>query len=116
MRLNIYIFLACIILVSCQSQKRIQREAQEQTETTERAKAAMNSWMGHPEYELIQSWGSPTRRDSDGQGGEILIYEDTRRISIPDIDGTTFGRTFTDYKEMFVNSQKKIYYWRTGRR
>ena len=55
-------------------------------------------------------------RVSDGKGGEILIYEDVRRISIPDIDGTTFARTITHYKEMFVDNNKIIYYWRKGSR
>jgi protein involved in sex pheromone biosynthesis len=34
-----------------------------------------DSWMGSHKSELIRSWGPPTRIQSDGEGGEILIYE-----------------------------------------
>lgn len=35
---------------------------------------SMDSWMGRPKSDLINEWGQPSRRESDGRGGEILIY------------------------------------------
>ncbi len=35
----------------------------------------MQSWVGSQYSELMMSRGPPTRTTSDGQGGQILIYE-----------------------------------------
>ena len=75
----------------------------------------MGSWMGAHKSRLIQSWGPPTRYDSDGQGGEILIYEYTRTVGAY-VYGSYMQRTFVDYKEMFANKEGIIYYWRKGTR
>ena len=35
---------------------------------------SMDSWMGRSKWELMREWGQPSRTESDGRGGEILIY------------------------------------------
>ena len=35
----------------------------------------MDSWKGTHKHELILKWGPPTRIESDGKDGEILVYE-----------------------------------------
>src|SRR4051794_7307740 len=37
----------------------------------------MNSFIGHPQSDLIAKWGPPSRTESDEDGGSILIYEIT---------------------------------------
>ncbi len=40
-------------------------------------------WVGQNKHEVIHSLGQPTRIESDGKGGEILVYyvEHTREIT-----------------------------------
>lgn len=96
-------------LVSCTTQKELQKQKDD------KERAIYDSWLQHPKSELIRSWGAPTRTVTDGQGGEILIYETSRKIANV-IYGTYMERTITNYKEMFVNSSGIIYHWRSGSR
>ena len=41
-----------------------------------RPREKMEAWLGRTEAELIASCGPPTMRTSDGQGGQIIVYED----------------------------------------
>jgi hypothetical protein len=108
-----YLYLIFVLLgltfYGCVSQKELQAQRDEET------RKVMDSWTGAHKSKLIQSWGPPTRYDSDGQGGEILIYEYTRTVGAY-VYGSYMQRTFVDYKEMFANKEGIIYYWRTGRR
>ncbi len=79
----------------------------------EEEKTVLNSWMNSTKARLIQSWGAPTRYASDGQDGEILIYEEERKIANV-VYGTYMERTITWYREMYVNSAGNIYHWRSG--
>jgi hypothetical protein len=104
------VFIALsIVLTGCVSQQELQRQKTEET------KKIMDSWLESHKSSLIQSWGPPTRYDSDGQDGEILIYEYSRTVG-----GYAYGnymqRTFVDYKEIFVNKEGIIYFYRTGTR
>ena len=47
------------------------------TKYAAKRKEVFDSYLNHHKSELIQNWGPPTRRDNDGKGGEILIYERT---------------------------------------
>ena len=97
---------------SCTSTKKTQAE---QAAQDAKSKEVMNSWLKHHKSELIRSWGPPTRYGSDGQGGEILIYEYPRTLGAV-IYNNYLQRTFVDYKEMFANHDGIIYHWRTGTR
>lgn len=103
------LFICLALLSGCKSEERLRKERDEES------KRIMDSWVNHHKSELIRSWGPPTRYDSDGQGGEILIYEYTRTVGAT-IYGSYLQRTFVDYKEMFANKDGLIYYWRTGTR
>ncbi len=103
------LFFPCLFFLSCTSQKKLQAEKDEKT------KIEMNSWLKHHKSELIRSWGPPTRYDSDGQGGEILIYEYKRTVGAI-LNGNYLQRTFIDYKEIFADKDGIIYYWRYGTR
>lgn len=56
----------------------------------------MESWMGHNVNDLIASWGPPQQTMSDGQGGQIFIYTQTRQWTNPGQATTnTFGQVNT---------------------
>jgi hypothetical protein len=79
---------------------------------------AMNSWLGHSKHELVMSWGMPDRTSDDGNGGEIIAYAYGGHQQ-----GVNWGngiytepRSWYDYRIFFVNSDGKIYSWRTMRK
>jgi hypothetical protein len=45
--------------------------------------SVMNSWMGLQKTQLIGQWGPPQYKESDGSGGEIWIYQQTRSYNTP---------------------------------
>ena len=89
MKRSITILLILFTLSSCKSTKKV-----------------MNSWLGSTKQSLIMSWGPPARTASDGGGGEILIY--SNQVYMPE-----YNMNYYKYKMFYVNSDKKIYYWRT---
>jgi|ERR1035438_10870288 hypothetical protein len=109
MRKIIPFFISFLLFVGCDTQKKLQEK-----ETADET-AALNSWLNHPKSELIRSWGAPTRVVSDGQGGEVLVYESERKMANV-VYNTYLEKTITYYKEMFVNKDGLIYYGRSGRR
>lgn len=76
--------------------------------------AIMNSWMGHHKSEIIQAWGPPSSYTSDGKDGEVLIYENTKNVMMP-VSGMVVSRNITDYTQVYVTKEGKIYYIRWGR-
>lgn len=79
----------------------------------EEQKKVMDSWMGHHKSELIQSWGPPHRYESDGKGGEILVYEKSvTRGAV--INNTYYEKTTHPYQMFYADKDGKLYYWRTG--
>lgn len=76
----------------------------------------LDSWLGSSKHSLIVSWGPPQQTQSDGDGGEVLIY--SNRVYSPPIQLATGGwLPATDYyhnRMMYVNDNNKIYSWRTS--
>lgn len=57
---------------------------------------SMASWMGNNVNNLVASWGPPQQTMSDGQGGQILIYTQTRQWTNPGQATTnTYGQANT---------------------
>lgn len=106
---------------------------------TENINETMQSWVGHHQSELIQSWGPPTRTTDDGAGGRILIYEtyvktgttpgqynyENNSLVVPGSDGNLYHTSpgtvtydppqqqgYTRSRMFYANSEGKIYYWR----
>jgi hypothetical protein len=40
----------------------------------------MESWVGHRQTELVETWGPPTKIIPDGEGGSMIIYESLKGI------------------------------------
>jgi hypothetical protein len=95
-----------VILLSCgPSQKAL--DAKED--------ALFNKWLTHSKSELIQAWGQPDSTTADGKGGEILIYKegiDYKSV----MNGKYTGKQFSFRKEMFINADSLVYYWKAWRR
>ncbi len=49
----------------------------------------MSSWMGHNVNDLIASWGPPSTVLSDGNGGQILAYDQSRQFVTQGSSSTT---------------------------
>lgn len=65
----------------------------------------MASWVGRTKAELYQSWGSPSSKTDDGQGGEILIYAATVNL------GQTPGQIYNnpDGSVRYITPQNNSY-------
>lgn len=71
----------------------------------------MNSWKGSTKNALLLEWGSPANVTSDGNGGEILTFEELKRAYFE-----SMGYITVIHKYMFyVNKDNIIYYWRYER-
>jgi len=89
----------------------------------DKEKEVMDSWMGSTKAELILEWGTPTQTTSDGQGGEILIYD--RTVAFPQTPGQVYTQPYdpniyysnpqsnvvTRSKMFYVDKNGIIYHW-----
>ena len=99
---------------------------------TEQINKSLASWVGHNVNELIASWGPPNQVFSDGQGGQIFVYTQTRAWIQPGsatttYSGTTYGnysygsattvynpayvQGYTAYRMFWIGSDGTIYNW-----
>jgi hypothetical protein len=77
--------------------------------------ALFNKWMGHSKSELIKAWGQPDSARADGRNGEILIYKEG--IDYKSVMNEKFtGKQYSFRKEIYVNADSVIYYWKAWRR
>jgi hypothetical protein len=94
-------FLSILLLSSCTSQRKIR----------EQNNKALVSWIGANKSDLILKWGPPKRYDSDGKGGEILIYEQKIGRGV-----VKYGTEATKHPitMFYVKEGGIIYYCKTG--
>ena len=95
-----------MVLVSCTSSQKTS-DAKEN--------ALFNKWLNKPKALLVQTWGLPDSTLADGKGGEILIYKegvDYKSVMNEKYTGTRFSFR----KEMYINADSLIYYWKAWRR
>lgn len=91
MRKIYYLILGVIVLVFLDScSPSLQQHNQNQIQQ------ARDYWIGESESTLIQSWGPPNQRTSDGDGGQILTYN-------------RYNGYITWVTNFYVNSDKIIY-------
>ncbi len=77
--------------------------------------ALFNKWLNHTKAELIQAWGLPDSTFSDGKAGNILLYKE--RTDFKSVMNENYtGTQFSLRKEMYINADSTIYYWRSWRR
>ncbi len=101
--------LLITIIISCGTSEKA-RKAQDAKEN-----ALFNQWLNHSKSELVQTWGQPDSTISDGKGGQILIYKEG--IDFKSVMNERYtGKQFSFRKEMFVNADSTVYYWRSWRK
>lgn len=77
--------------------------------------ALFNKWLKHPRSQLVQTWGQPDSIRNDGKGGEILIYKEG--VDYKSVMNSKYtGTQYSFRKEMYVNADSLIYYWKAWRR
>ena len=100
-------FVGNFILFSCATSSNVSQQQ------------VYNSWIGHHKSEIIRSWGPPmSGTSSDGNGGEILLYVDSRTITgrpPGNLNLPYVSRTISDYKYVYCNSAGVIYLIKYGR-
>lgn len=62
----------------------------------------MDSWINKEQYQLIEKWGPPARKASNGSNGEILIYSFEYYI---------YGQLYYKYKMFYCYQNGIIYHW-----
>lgn len=94
------------ILLSCSSSKKT---------TDAREDAVFNKWLHHTKAELVHAWGQPDSSRPDGKKGEILLYKE--RLDYKSVmDQKYTGPQYSFRKEMYVNADSLIYYWKAWRK
>lgn len=77
--------------------------------------AIFNKWIGHTKSELINAWGQPDSSRENGRNGEILIYKEG--IDYKSVMNEKYtGKQYSFRKEMYINADSVIYYWKAWRR
>ena len=83
----------------------------------------MNSYLGKSKQEVIMAFGVPLQTASDGNNGEILIYNKSGYVPgstgfvTPGANGTlnqgqrTYGSYYSRNVSIYVNSQGIVYHW-----
>ena len=88
----------------------------------------LDSWIGHNSNELIGSWGPPSQVFSDGKGGTVFVYGQSREWITPGYGTTNYSFTpyggtattvytparvngYTAYRMFWADSDGKIYSW-----
>ena len=103
------LFFTCIVTAVCISCGLSQKTL------NAREDALFNKWLRHSKAELVQAWGQPDSARADGKGGEVLIYKegiDYKSV----MNGKYTGKQYSFRKEMFINADSLIYYWKAWRR
>ena len=79
------------------------------TKNSKKTTDALNSWIGHPQTELIEKWGAPTQVFDNGAAGKILVY-DKKRVQYQVIDTQDYTKSY----QFHVNPEGKIFKWATA--
>ena len=89
----------------------------------ERLKKYYNSFINKEKYIIIKEFGPPARTFTDGQGGEIYIYEKVLMTGGQSYANyNEYGGSYThtpiryhkDVLEFYFNSENKCYTWKTS--
>ena len=86
------VILITVLLASCVSSR-------------EATKKAMDSWLGSTKQSLILEWGAPNRVTSDGDGGEVLVYERSTYLSY-------YKVTYYTIRMFYAHADGIIYFWK----
>jgi hypothetical protein len=85
--------------------------ANAQDSDEESTKRMMDKFIGLPKKQIFMAWGSPVSATSDGEGGEILLFQDKKKgiLPYPNINYCIHNYTW------FFNEEGIAYYWKYGK-
>jgi hypothetical protein len=84
------LWLGCVLVVGCAT-------TQTRTYRLPATTSAPATWTGRAVDDVLEAWGPPSVRTSDGEGGTLLVYEEKTGVSAaveeggpspPDLDPT----------------------------
>lgn len=82
------------------------------------------AWQGHSYAEIVRAFGAPTRTASDGAGGTIYVYEETKTkyttststVNVGNtIDSETTAETTREFSKFYVDGNDSCYLVRSNR-
>lgn len=98
--------ISSLFLISCSTSRKI---------LDARENALFNKWIGHSKNQLVSQWGQPDSVSADGKNGQILLYkEHLDYVSV--MSGNYTSPQYSFKKEMFINADSTIYYWKAWRK
>lgn len=100
MRTRILYLLAAVLLFSSCSILKVSSVEQEYNEV----------WKGKSYTDIVMEFGAPDRVESDGSGGQILIYENVSTTTTTDVD-THFGMFDPDYTTKVQTNKSYIHFF-----
>lgn len=95
----LYLFAALVALSSCSVLKTYPVEQKYNEE-----------WKGRSHSDIVKRFGAPDRVESDGSGGQILIYEKVSTTATTDVD-THFGMFDPDYTTKVQTNKSYIHFF-----
>ena len=95
----LYLFAALVALSSCSVLKTYPVEQKYNEE-----------WKGRSHSDIVKRFGAPDRVESDGSGGQILIYENVSTTTTTDVD-THFGMFDPDYTTKVQTNKSYIHFF-----
>jgi hypothetical protein len=63
-------------------------------------------WIGRTKQDLIQKWGLPQKKESDGSNGEIYIYDVADAKKKPKNPGK---QEYHHLRKFYIDSTNKVY-------
>ena len=107
-RYLIIIMAVILTATSCTTFRYVSKTSQMQSE-----------WVGCTHADIVRTFGAPFREVSDGDGGQILVYENFYTTHSTDEfmgDFTTTSREHRDFKEFYLDPEGTCYQVRTNER
>ncbi len=108
MKKTLFLFIILLSAVSCRTWYTVSLQPK-----------ISNDFVGKSHNYIVSAMGAPSRTTSDGNGGQILIYEKTSALSqavatnVDIFNGTytpgTYTTTSTDYVQFYVNNRGNCY-------
>ena len=95
----LYLFAALVALSSCSVLKTYPVEQKYNEE-----------WKGRSHSDIVKRFGAPDRVESDGNDGQILIYEKVSTTATTDVD-THFGMFDPDYTTKVQTNKSYVHFF-----
>ncbi|PSR53254.1 hypothetical protein AHMF7605_06775 [Adhaeribacter arboris] len=93
---------------TAQAQPQETDQLKSQANQEQELRETMDEWIGQTKHQLLLKWGVPTVTASDGNGGEILKFDQLRRGLFSNGNYITVIHTYS----FCIDKEQKIYTWK----